>query len=345
MTKNRRSVSVCALLALTFFCRETCLSQSPLNQGELNVFIDSTANYTINVRAVGSQYGTRANWFPVVSYGPYSVSTAFYGNHVDRGGGPGTGLPVIGYGIYEVEYNNHVLFVDFRDGDYQTAAYRNLDIYIHYWPSIGKFVRTDIDPDRVFNAGQTVGIWEDGNKWDDEDPRIPATVRCFLNGGYSGTVVVDQSIHSSPYQIIFNQGNHLITAPTIQGASWWFDHWSDGGEQSHTVNLGLPQFAKIYTAYYRHEMLSPEDKAAALGCYPNPFNPSTWISYSIQNSGHVRLAITDILGREVAVLLDKEEEPGSHRVQFDGSRLASGVYYCRLHKPGGIEVIPILLAK
>jgi hypothetical protein len=63
--------------------------------------------------------------------------------------------------------------------------------------------------------------------------------------------------------------------------------------------------------------------------YPNPFNPTTTIHYQIPNAGHVTLRIYDILGREVATLVDGMEDMGSYSVTFDGGKLASGVYIMR----------------
>ncbi len=64
--------------------------------------------------------------------------------------------------------------------------------------------------------------------------------------------------------------------------------------------------------------------------YPNPFNPKTEIRYQVSGVSHVRLMVYDILGREVAVLVNELQRPGSYAVKFDGSSLASGVYICRL---------------
>lgn len=64
--------------------------------------------------------------------------------------------------------------------------------------------------------------------------------------------------------------------------------------------------------------------------YPNPFNPTTKILYSMPNSGHVYLKIFDSLGREIKTLVDKNQEAGSYEINFDGSGLTSGVYFCRL---------------
>ncbi len=64
--------------------------------------------------------------------------------------------------------------------------------------------------------------------------------------------------------------------------------------------------------------------------YPNPFNPVTIISYSIPSGTNVRLAVYDLLGQRVALLVDGEQEAGVHQVRFDGSALASGVYIYRI---------------
>jgi len=64
--------------------------------------------------------------------------------------------------------------------------------------------------------------------------------------------------------------------------------------------------------------------------YPNPFNPSTTIHYQLPNAGHVTLKVYDMLGREVAILVDEKKETGSYSATFDGARLASGTYIARL---------------
>ncbi|QOJ27528.1 MAG: T9SS type A sorting domain-containing protein [Ignavibacteriales bacterium] len=70
--------------------------------------------------------------------------------------------------------------------------------------------------------------------------------------------------------------------------------------------------------------------------YPNPFNPSTNIRYTIPQTGgdgmmiRVILKIYDILGREVATLVDAEQEPGIYTVKFEAGKLSGGVYICRL---------------
>lgn len=68
--------------------------------------------------------------------------------------------------------------------------------------------------------------------------------------------------------------------------------------------------------------------------YPNPFNPSTVISYRIDAQQHVRLSIYDVTGRQIAVLVDQQQAPGSYDVVWDAGQLSSGVYIYRLESGG-----------
>jgi hypothetical protein len=64
--------------------------------------------------------------------------------------------------------------------------------------------------------------------------------------------------------------------------------------------------------------------------YPNPFNPTTTIGYQVSSTSHVTLKIYDILGREVATLVNQKREPGKYTVRWDASGAASGVYFYRM---------------
>jgi plastocyanin len=66
--------------------------------------------------------------------------------------------------------------------------------------------------------------------------------------------------------------------------------------------------------------------------YPNPFNPETVIGFGVQGSGErvVRLAVYDLLGREVAVLVNGKRQAGSYEARFDGAEFPSGAYIYRL---------------
>ncbi len=79
--------------------------------------------------------------------------------------------------------------------------------------------------------------------------------------------------------------------------------------------------------------------------YPNPFNPATVISFQLPVRSYVSLRVYDILGREVATLVNGIQDAGVHVATFDGTRLASGVYFYRLTASGKNQVKKMLLAK
>jgi N-acetylmuramoyl-L-alanine amidase len=79
--------------------------------------------------------------------------------------------------------------------------------------------------------------------------------------------------------------------------------------------------------------------------YPNPFNPSTEIRYSVGWPGHVTIAVYDLLGREVGVLVDGRMDSGRYTLRFDGRGLSSGMYVCRMTAGGLTLVRKMLLTK
>ncbi|MCZ6776693.1 MAG: DNRLRE domain-containing protein [Ignavibacteria bacterium] len=79
--------------------------------------------------------------------------------------------------------------------------------------------------------------------------------------------------------------------------------------------------------------------------YPNPFNPSTTIQFSITESGIVRLAVHNLLGQQVAALIDKRLAAGTHDVVWNASNATSGVYFYRLEFNGATRVRRMILLR
>jgi len=79
--------------------------------------------------------------------------------------------------------------------------------------------------------------------------------------------------------------------------------------------------------------------------YPNPFNPSTSIEFSLKQSGPVTLKVYDVVGREVATLVNDTHAAGTYRVTFDASKLPSGTYIYSISSGGFTDVKKMLLVK
>jgi hypothetical protein len=86
--------------------------------------------------------------------------------------------------------------------------------------------------------------------------------------------------------------------------------------------------------------------------YPNPFNPKTRIQYTVGGTrdlvlgaSKTRLVVFDLLGRQVATLVNEVKPPGSYEITFDGSGLSSGVYFYRLTAGNFVETRRMLLMR
>ncbi|MGB5530869.1 MAG: T9SS type A sorting domain-containing protein [Ignavibacteriaceae bacterium] len=79
--------------------------------------------------------------------------------------------------------------------------------------------------------------------------------------------------------------------------------------------------------------------------FPNPFNPTTTIEYSIKSPGDVSLKVYDILGTEVASLVNEVKEPGNYSVTFDAENLPSGMYVYILSTGNFIDTKKFIILK
>jgi len=79
--------------------------------------------------------------------------------------------------------------------------------------------------------------------------------------------------------------------------------------------------------------------------YPNPFNPTTTIRFTLQSGGNVNISVFDVLGRQVAQLADRRFAPGEHRISFDAESFPSGQYLLRMIAGGQVYTRKITLLK
>jgi hypothetical protein len=111
---------------------------------------------------------------------------------------------------------------------------------------------------------------------------------------------------------------------TYNGSNNYFMGTSGAGIfKSNSLN-GPWQFCMITSVENPSEILL--NSCYLFQNYPNPFNPITTISYSIMEQGLVQIKVYDVLGNEVAILVNEEKPQGNYSINFDGSNLPSGVY-------------------
>lgn len=86
-------------------------------------------------------------------------------------------------------------------------------------------------------------------------------------------------------------------------------------------------------------------KFALFQNYPNPFNPTTRIEYLLPKTSDVSLKVFDMMGREVATLVDEVQGSGFKSVEFHAEELASGMYFYRLRAGGFVETKKLTLIR
>ncbi len=123
---------------------------------------------------------------------------------------------------------------------------------------------------------------------------------------------------------IFLSNNSYIDLPVINPGQHPFHMESNGNENS---NQNTPEQFKLSQNY------------------PNPFNPSTMIEYSIANQQKVELKVYDVLGREVATLVNEIQNPGSYNVMFNAASLSSGIYFYKLVSGSYSDIKKMILVK
>ena len=131
------------------------------------------------------------------------------------------------------------------------------------------------------------------------------------------------------------------------------EHWNNPIDKQYSGNLGIEGGIELVTPQMVTavaEQAPPLPRALALDNYPNPFNASTVLSFSVPTPGRTRLHLYDALGQQVAVLDDRHLEAGTHQIVWDGTNqqgwdMASGVYFVSLTTAGRLITHKILLAR
>ena len=132
---------------------------------------------------------------------------------------------------------------------------------------------------------------------------------------------------------------YVVTDSNVSAGTWMY--------RIKEVDLnGAVHYSETATTALLSIGTSPVVTAYALEQnYPNPFNPSTTIQYALPSAADVNLTVFNVLGQEAATLVNENKPAGTYSVQFDGSRLASGLYFYRLRAGQYVEMKKLVLLK
>jgi len=159
------------------------------------------------------------------------------------------------------------------------------------------------------------------------------------------------------YRFLSDSGEVIFYKVMGGGHSW------PGGDKQHlvlswgtigTTNFDINASELIWNFFKNYRLPEPTEvkecmptpsEFALLQNYPNPFNPTTKISWQSPVNSRQTLKVFDILGNEVATLVDEEMEAGYHSVDFNGSNLSSGVYFYRVQSGSFIDTKKMILLR
>ncbi len=172
---------------------------------------------------------------------------------------------------------------------------------------------------------------------------------------YEGIQRIEEFGDSVDLMIFHAGGKTLMGDPTFWGWGPYITflrgfgiYFSRYGESDWTQLMGAVikgvRYGWMATGVHDGTPHGPE-KFSLRQNYPNPFNPSTDIHYTLPARNLVLLTVYDLLGRHVKILVDSFEEAGEKQVRFDGSGLASGVYFYRLQSGKFVETKKMVLMR
>jgi len=151
----------------------------------------------------------------------------------------------------------------------------------------------------------------------------------------------------APIQVIPLDSMNVKTVYSNNTVSWERVNISD---QSGLITV-LPDFqagavdVQLVTAVDDEKNPNLPTQFALGQNYPNPFNPATSIEFTLPKAGQVKLEVFNILGQSVKTLIDRSMVAGLHRVEFDGGRMPSGIYFYRLTHAAGTQTRKMALIK
>jgi len=168
------------------------------------------------------------------------------------------------------------------------------------------------------------------------DPNFEISVSNWLDGVdvtedcdvFLWAVGADSNIYNIGHSRILPEGNKIAFFAydpiSLNSSPYYWFGWDQASPQAQV----LKWFGVVTDIEDKATKIVQEFNLAQN--YPNPFNPSTIINYDLPIKSDVKLIIYDVLGRKVKTLVNKNQQVGNHKVTFNASSLASGVYYYKL---------------
>lgn len=311
--------------------------------------IMKTSNYGLNWVHSAMSWGEGSSVFNSISY--IDTSICFIG----------------GYFLSNVDYNYHPIFV--KHFDWNDSFHLILPNIISQTRSLS-FANSSKVFCVNGPPGNILSSIDGGYTWSNSQWSVPLTSIFFVNSntgfiaGYNGNIFKTSTGGISWIQNIVSPTNNLNSVFFIQqGSGYRGCVVGEGGIIMISVNSGMTwltsnsnTFTNLSAVFFIDSLTGyavgqngiilktttggltgfekQNEKIPVLFSlsqnYPNPFNSSTTIEYSLPHNSFVSLKIYDALGKEIEMLVNEYKNPGTYKINFDGTKLSSGVYFYKI---------------
>ncbi|MFA7361076.1 MAG: T9SS type A sorting domain-containing protein [Candidatus Kapaibacterium sp.] len=190
---------------------------------------------------------------------------------------------------------------------------------------------------------------DNNGKYNDDKDILLVSKPVTLN--FSGWKEVKIKLDEDNFSIVSKfDDDFTVTEEEAIGIQFEYETGKDYKDSKFTTGIALIseiQNKDSFTQNEKESNTSINDKESYFNAknYPNPFNPNTTISFTLQESSYIKLTVYDRLGREVKTLIDENRNAGTHTTEFNASGLPSGIYFYRIKTDSRTEVRKMILAK
>ena len=290
--------------------------------------IDGVKNSIVKSYAVGQGISLQA-------YGPYGVC---HDNKIDNNLIMNCDEPGIAFnGNGNAKYNNYIRNnIILNCGRNSKAKYDNIGISIDNSTTI---YTNSFFNNCVFSGNEnSPAVFKRGNY---------ITIEQFNQEGFSADIAIN-NLQKNPLietsdslNFYLTENSECIDAGMDVGLT--VDFYGNTIYSGNAPDIGIHEYSG--TTNILSDNLSEVNNYNLEQNYPNPFNPITTINYSIPRRGFITLKVYDILGNVVTNLVSKEQPKGNYNIEFDGSKLTSGVYFYTLRSGNFSKIKKLVLLK
>ncbi len=341
---------IIVLLLAFFYC---LVPQAQDAEGELIIeFVDKPVTYdlAVTIDAIGTRWDCDHELTT-----SYSGGTEYYDEQSDPVNHPSDACwhnqgftPVLAMGFYNIKVTNNdtddeVWFkFDWRTSELPPGA-GLWDDQVFYYSIKDNEIYRESDPTKTNIHTDTLYIWteinEIGHDTEDLEPYTPS----LTSSPYYGH---PNLVWSFPAWDDYRTGNEVwrsygkwekITTTSANDTDWV--DWTytigekDASYKIRAINGDSFSGWSNTINYYSSKKLGSESESSIVHSYeleqnfPNPFNPTTTIAFSLKNDSFVTLRVFDILGKNAITLVNENLSAGKHQVEFNGSSIESGIYF------------------